>query len=112
MKNTPPLFVPSSIYRLESFFASYTKCQAWGENIICNKPYDFGQSETVPINLVILKMQFLVQFQVKIFACSTMFGIETISNLYASVIKKMTKDNYWPVQTSVNLSASSWSLGS
>jgi hypothetical protein len=42
-------------------------------------------------------MQFLVQFQVKVFACSTMFGIEAISNLYAFV-KKGHQENYWPVQ--------------
>ena len=57
------------------------------ENTRCNKSYDLSQSETVPIHLIILKMQFLVQFQSKIFACSTMFGVEAISNLYAFVKK-------------------------
>lgn len=55
--------------------------QVCDENTRFRKSYIFGQSETVSIYLVILKMQFLVQFQVKIFACFTMFGIEAISNL-------------------------------
>lgn len=113
MKNTPPLFVPSSIYRLESLFASYIrKVKLATKNARFKKCYVFGQSETVAIYLIILKMQFLVQFQVKIFACSMMFGIEAISNLSSILLSKTEKGNYWPIQTSVNLSASSWSLGS
>lgn len=87
-EKNPAFVCPKLDISFRNFFCILHKnVKAWEENAICNKSYDFGQSETVPINLVILKMQFLVQFQIKIFACSTMFGIETISNLYASVKK-------------------------
>ena len=65
----PAFICPKLNISFRKFFCIlYKNVKAWEEIAVCNKSYDFGQSETVPINLVILKMQFLVQFQVKIFA--------------------------------------------
>ena len=86
----PAFICPKLNIPFRKFFCILCKNVKLGKKILdvtCNKSYDFGQSETVPIYLVILKVQLLIQFEVKIFACSTMLGIEAISNLNVFVKK-------------------------
>ena len=62
-KKHPAFICPKLSIAFRKFFCIlYKNVKLGKESTICNKSYDFGQSETVPINLIILEMQFLVQF--------------------------------------------------